>query len=80
MIREFTCKTCSHHWDVWRVKVDALPKRPLCPKCGSRATKIELRGNLPKAVKFKGEGWTAPSGCVKDLRSVKGMNDPAMLE
>ena len=75
-IREFTCKVCDHHWDEFRFSSANLPKRPKCPNCGSRATKIEIRGNLPTAVHFKGAGWTPKSGNVKDIREIKGMDDP----
>jgi putative FmdB family regulatory protein len=75
-IREFTCKKCEHHWDEWRGKYSSLPKRPKCPKCGSRATKQEIVGNLPNTVLFRGAGWTPKAGNVKDLREVKGFDDP----
>ena len=75
-IQERTCKECGHHWDTWRQFMKDLPKRPACPECGSRRTKIEIVGNLPKNVLFKGEGWTPKAGRVKDLREVKGFDDP----
>lgn len=74
-IQERTCKRCGHHWDEWRQFMKDLPKRPACPACGSRATKIEIVGNLPKTVLFKGEGWTPKAGTVKDIRDIKGMDD-----
>lgn len=74
MIREFTCKKCGKHWEIWRQLASQVPKRPTCPRCKSRSTKAEIVGNLPKAVHFKGPGWTPKSGLVKDLRDVKGIS------
>lgn len=75
-IREFTCKECGHHFEVWKVFIKDLPKRPLCPGCGKRRCKIEIIGNLPTAIAFKGEGWTKKGGGVSDVRDIKGMDDP----
>ena len=75
-IREFLCGSCGHHWEVWRVFIADLPKRPACPECGSRRTKPHIIGRL--AIQFKGPGWTPKSGCVKDLREIKGMDDPKL--
>lgn len=77
-IQERTCKVCGHHFEVWRQFTRDLPVRPSCPDCGSRRTRAEIIGNLPKAVHFKGEGWTPKSGCVKDLREIKGFDDPRL--
>lgn len=75
-LQERTCKKCGFHFTLWRQFVKDLPKRPACPLCGSRATKVEIIGNMPTAVHFKGEGWTPKSGCVKDLRDVRGFDNP----
>lgn len=74
-LQERTCKKCGHHWELWRQFMTDLPKRPKCPKCGSRATKVEIIGNLPTAVQFKGGGWTPKAGMANDLRDVKGFDD-----
>ncbi len=75
-IQERTCKACGHHFELWRQFIKDLPKRPVCPNCGSRATKQEIIGRL--AVHFKGAGWTPKSGTVKDIRDINGMDDPKL--
>jgi len=80
-LQERTCKKCGHHWEVWKIFIKDLPKRPACPKCGSRATKVEIWGHgkpTPPPVHYKGSGWTPKSGAAKDLRDVKGMDDPVL--
>lgn len=79
-IQERTCKKCGHHWELWKQFIKDLPKRPACPECGSRATKVEIWGKQPPPVIFKGGGWTPKTGCANDLRDVKGMDDPAIAE
>ena len=79
-LQERTCKKCGHHFTIWSQFIKNLPKRPKCPECGSRATKVEIIGNLPTAVHFKGEGWTPKGGGVNDLREVKGFDDPKLAE
>lgn len=75
-LQERTCKECGNHFDVWRQRSDDLPKRPKCPNCGSRRTKVEIIGNLPTAVHFKGGGWTMKEGTTGDLREVVDRDSP----
>ena len=77
-IQERTCKKCGHHWEVWRQFAKDLPKRPACPLCESRATKVELVGRLAPPVHFKGSGWTPKNGTVNDIRDIKGFDDPGI--
>lgn len=79
-LQERTCKRCGHHWEIWKQFIKDLPKRPACPECGSRATRVEIIGNMPPPVHFKGEGWTPKSGSVKDLRDIKGLEDKGLAE